>query len=582
MSTSGVVLSPVREDPVFFGSYFHGRPISCSNESILIYLTVSGSVIPMRVLESDSIASVKLRIQTCKGFVVNKQKLVFGGRELARNDCLVKDYGVTDGKILHLVLRLSDLQLITVQTACGKEFEFQVEKSRNVGYLKQQIARKEKGFVDLSEQELVCNGEKLDDQRLVDDICKDREAVIHLLVRKSAKVRAKPVEKDFEISIVALDLEREQKEDLNFTRRKESEIQPIVRKPPDPKISLEPLTVNPNIKLSHLLKDLVESTIAGLDRGNKPIPSSEGSGGAYFMRDISGENYASVFKPIDEEPMAVNNPRGLPVSLDGEGLKRGTRVGEGALREVAAYILDHSRGKGRKICGEVLGFSGVPPTVMVRCLHEGFNHPEGYDGNLMRNMKIGSLQRFMKNFGSCEDMGPGAFPVEDVHRISVLDIRLANADRHAGNILVCKEGGQVALVPIDHGYCLPENFEDCTFDWLYWPQAHQPFSPETLEYISSLDAEHDIELLRSYGWELPPQCARVLHISTMLLKKGAQRGLSPFAIGSIMCRETLNKESVIESIVQEAQEALLPCTSESTFLETISNVMDRYLDELNK
>ena len=38
-----------------------------------------------------------------------------------------------------------------------------------------------------------------------------------------------------------------------------------------------------------------------------------------------------------------------------------------------------------------------------------------------------------------EDMGPGAFPVEEVHKISVLDIRLANADRHAGNILLSKE-----------------------------------------------------------------------------------------------------------------------------------------------
>ena len=78
----------------------------------------------MRVLESDSIASVKLRIQTCKGFVVKKQKLVFGGRELARNDSLVKDYGVTNGKVLHLVLKLSNLLLITVRTTCGREFEF--------------------------------------------------------------------------------------------------------------------------------------------------------------------------------------------------------------------------------------------------------------------------------------------------------------------------------------------------------------------------------------------------------------------------------------------------------------------------
>eukprot|EP00494_Astrolonche_serrata_P000015 UN00015 len=73
----------------------------------------------------------------------------------------------------------------------------------------------------------------------------------------------------------------------------------------------------------------------------------------------------------------------------------------------------------------------------------------------------------MENDGSCEDMGPRAFPVKEVHKIAVLDIRLANADRHAGNILVSKEEGATCkLIPIDHGYCLPEKFEDCTFEWL--------------------------------------------------------------------------------------------------------------------
>ena len=37
----------------------------------------------------------------------------------------------------------------------------------------------------------------------------------------------------------------------------------------------------------------------------------------------------AVFKPEDEEPLAANNPRGLNVrSATGEGLRKGTRVGE--------------------------------------------------------------------------------------------------------------------------------------------------------------------------------------------------------------------------------------------------------------
>lgn len=582
MSVASVALSPVLEESLNFPGNFTHRHAMLSSDSILIFLSVGGSVIPMRVMESDSIASVKLRIQSYKGFFVKKQKLVFEGRELARSNSRVRDYGLADGNVLHLVLRLSGLQAITVTTICGKVFEFRVERGRNVGYVKQQIAKKGREFVDLKDQELICDGEELEDQRLITDICKSNEAVIHLLVRKSAKVRVKPVQKDFEVSIEATDL-NEKGADVVGEHQLETLFmgyQVRERKLLQNDFLLEPLIGKSNFKLPLLIKKLISSTFDGLERGNEPIPSSEGSGGAYFMQDSSGQKYISVFKPIDEEPMSVNNPRGLPISVDGEGLKKGTRVGEGALREVAAYVLDHPRDAFYSLRGEERGFAGVPPTAMVRCLHKGFNHPNGYKHDLS-NVKIGSLQMFMENVGSCEDMGPRAFPVDEVHKISVLDLRLANTDRHAGNILVSKdEGGQIRLIPIDHGYCLPYSFEDCTFDWLYWPQARQPYSPETINYINSLDAEKDIELLKFHGWDIPPECARVLRISTMLLKKGVERGLTPFDIGCIMCRKTLKDESVIEQIVREAQDAVLPGTSEDGFLESVASIMDRHLDDL--
>ncbi|KAJ7962581.1 phosphatidylinositol 4-kinase gamma 4-like [Quillaja saponaria] len=593
MSTAGVTaISLVRNEPLLSPNHFHTPSNLSLDESIFIYLAHSGSMTPLRVLESDTIESVKLKIQSYKGFVVKNQKLVCGGRELARSNSLLRDYGVSDGNVLHLVLKLSDLQVISVRTSCGKEFTFNVERGRDVGYVKQQIAEKEKVFVDLEEQEVVCNGERLDDQRLIDNINTHSNAVIHLLVRKSAKVRARPVEKNFELSIEASQLNNRRDYDVTgHNNLKTDDVSAgeektkgeyedggeiIPKEPPDRDFLLEPVIVNPKIELASDIWNMINSTFDGLDTGNYPIRSVEGTGGAYFMLDSSGQKYVSVFKPLDEEPMAVNNPRGLPLSLDGEGLKRGTTVGEGAFREVAAYLLDHPASGRRSLFGDDKGFAGVPPTVLVKCLHRGFNHP----GDL--TVKIGSLQMFMQNNGSCEDMGPGAFPVKEVHKISVLDIRLANVDRHAGNILLSKEkeNGQTVLIPIDHGYCLPASFEDCTFEWLYWPQARQPFSPDIIDYIKSLDAEEDIALLKFHGWDLPLECARTLCISTMLLKKGAERGLTPFAIGNIMCRESLNDESIIEEIVQEALDSVLPGTSEATFLDTVSQIMDWRLDQI--
>ncbi|KAF9689228.1 hypothetical protein SADUNF_Sadunf01G0069800 [Salix dunnii] len=583
MSAVDVGLSPIfKESGHFLPGYCSQKGPVVEDSSILIYISVGGSSIPMRVFGSDSIAAVKLRIQTRKGFVVNKQKLVFGGRELARNDSLVKDYGVTRGNVLHLVLKLDDLLFIIVRTSCGEEFEFHVDRYRNVGYIKQRIFKEGKGFVDVEEQEIFYNGKKLDDQKIVDDICNDNDAAIHLLVEKSAKVRAKPFEKDFEISVVAANSTEKRERSIDGGENQSEEVPVLSKEQPGRNFLLEPVIVNPKVKLNSVFWNMINSTFDGLKKGNPPIRSSEGTGGTYFMQDPSGQEFVSVFKPVDEEPMAVNNPQGLPVSSNGEGLKRGTRVGVGALREVAAYILDHPRSGPRAVNGEAIGFAGVPPTIIVQCLHKGFNHPEGFE-NAMEYAKIGSLQMFMKNEGNCEDIGPGAFPVEEVHKISVFDIRMANTDRHAGNILISTgEDGQSVLIPIDHGYCLPDKFEDCTFDWLYWPQARQPYSPEVVDYINSLDAEHDIALVQFYGWDIPLECARVLRISTMLLKKGVERGLPPFAIGSIMCRENLNKASVIEEIVREAEDSLLPGMSEAAFLEAVSNIMDYRLGEFTE
>ncbi|XP_016486959.1 phosphatidylinositol 4-kinase gamma 4 [Nicotiana tabacum] len=582
MSAVDVAFSPIQAN-----RHINNGPLDhCSNESIVIYITIAGSVTPMRVLESDSIASVKLRIQTNKGFVMKRQKLVFGGRQLSRNDSLVKDYGVTDGNVLHLVLKLSDLLVINVRTTSGKEFEFHVGRHQNVGYLKLSILKRGKDFVgeELEVQEFFCDGEKLEDQRLIHDITSTTDAVIHLVVqKKTAKVRAKHLERDVELSVVA----------ANWNEGRGGGGGGVVHcdgnrnsaSSPDKSNSfVEPIILNPNnIELPSSIRDMITCAFNGLANGKTPIRSSEGSGGTYFMQDVSGDKYVAVFKPIDEEPLAVNNPQGLPLSSNGEGLKRGTKVGEGALREVAAFLLDHPKapGRSRSLYKGEIGFSGVAPTVMVQCLHEGFHHPDGFEW-LAKYIKVGSLQLFMKNEGNCEDIGPRDFPVEEVHKITVFDIRTANADRHAGNILISRHGeeGRIVLTPIDHGYCLPEHFEDCTLDWLYWPQARVPYSLETIDYIKSLDAEEDIALLKLCGWDLSVECARTLRISTMLLKKGVERVLTPFTIGSIMCRETLNKESVIEEIVNEAQDSILPGTSEAAFLERVSKLIDIRLEKI--
>ena len=54
---------------------------------------------------------------------------------------------------------------------------------------------------------------------------------------------------------------------------------------------------------------VVEVAIA-LASGVDPIPVSSGLGGAYILRSRNGNNIA-LAKPIDEEPLAFNNPKGF-------------------------------------------------------------------------------------------------------------------------------------------------------------------------------------------------------------------------------------------------------------------------------
>ena len=100
--------------------------------------------------------------------------------------------------------------------------------------------------------------------------------------------------------------------------------------------------------------------------------------------------------------------------------------------------------------------------------------------------KLGSLQEFVSHQGDSSEMGPSRFNAAHVHRIGILDLRLYNTDRHAGNMLTSKpvsargrlssglsklDDAKFNLTPIDHGFCLPEALEPPYFEWLHWPQV---------------------------------------------------------------------------------------------------------------
>ncbi|OVA04892.1 Phosphatidylinositol 3-/4-kinase [Macleaya cordata] len=303
------------------------------------------------------------------------------------------------------------------------------------------------------------------------------------------------------------------------------------------------------VTTKQLVKDIVKAIKMGVD----PLPVHSGMGGAYYFRNSRGECVAIV-KPTDEEPFAPNNPKGFVGKALGQpGLKRSVRIGETGFREVAAYLLDYDH------------FAKVPPTMLIKITHSIFNVNEGVNSNKSHQRKqvskIASFQQFIPHDFDASDHGTSSFPVSAVHRIGILDIRIFNTDRHAGNLLVRKiDGvggfGQMELIPIDHGLCLPESLEDPYFEWIHWPQASIPFSEDELDYISNLDPVRDSEMLRMELPMIREACLRVLVLSTIFLKEAAAFGLCLAEIGEMMSREFRSREeepSELEVVCIEAR-----------------------------
>lgn len=526
----------------------------------------------LQVFAGETIRELKIQLRK-KEYFTNKHCLIFGNRELLEDETIgqVSEECAEHG-FLHVVAKLSGIEQLEVTTDDQKR-----------------IVKNENNSMPLSALTMAVNssnkvGMEVVPRHLQSDA---GDPVVHLIIKKSSKVHWHHKKGDkFEMRITAdrpvveavpkLEAAAGTRSTPNLDRRLEPALslsqldiqEGWLLEVEETPLCLEELqpTAGPKIEMPAEWAKAKEA----LARGVKPKLVQVGTGGSYYIATPEGAKLA-IFKPEDEEPRAPNNPKGHRGSPTGDGLRKGVRPGEGATREVIASVLDHDR------------FSGVPTTAMA-CLRD-CGESSGY-------RKVGSFQQFVHHVSDCEEMGPSSFPVEEVHKICVLDIRLANTDRNGSNILADRGEGGWVLTPIDHGYCLPDSFEDINFEWLYWPQAKTPFSERTKDYIRSLDADRDLELIAKVGLALRPECKRVFRVCNMLLKKALTWGLTPYQIGRIMCREStmsplekLHKEAIMLTLGKMYRHSTPSIEGleldEDLYLETMSNNIDQYLEEID-
>jgi len=247
--------------------------------------------------------------------------------------------------------------------------------------------------------------------------------------------------------------------------------------------------------------------------------------------DHHREDAASM--QLQKHEVHMNHKRKVMIRLP---LRKGVVYGDAPIKEWAAYLLDHGHFAGvPRTVAATINFPSLPAALpnSTRSLTLDSDHSDEhqlavfgpsrpplspsspsfdhYDESQVGTAlapfvqpganaaqavsRFGSLQEFKENIGSAEELGPAKFDVDEVHKIGILDIRVVNLDRHLGNILVTQDehargGSGLRLVPIDHGYILPDyrDLSDVNLEWIYWKQCKQPFSEHSLAYIASLDA----------------------------------------------------------------------------------------------
>ncbi|RLN25099.1 phosphatidylinositol 4-kinase gamma 1-like [Panicum miliaceum] len=287
------------------------------------------------------------------------------------------------------------------------------------------------------------------------------------------------------------------------------------------------------------VRELIAEAAAAIASGTRLVPAQSGLGGALLLTGSRGGEHVAVIKQLDDTAAA-----GRPGT--------GGYESQAVLREVAAFLLDHD------------GFASVEPTALIKISRPAMP------------ATMASIQRFVAHEYDAGELGPSRFSVASVHRVGILDVRLLNIDRHAGNILVkntpishsaSAPPPPLDLVPIDHGLCLPEQLDDPYFEWLHWPQSSLPFSDDEMGYVASLDPFKDAETLRAELPSLKEPAIRILTLCTIFLKRAAAAGLCLADIGDMMTREFMAQEeglSTLEALCKHAHDSVLPPRLPST------------------
>ena len=144
---------------------------------------VEGKQLTLDVEPSDTIETVKKKIEVIEGLKPEQQTLIFAGQQLEDNKTL-SEYKIKDQSTLHLVIRLRGIKKfirIFFKALTGETITLDVEPSDTIEKVKKKIQEKE--GIKPEEQRFIFAATELEDNYTIADYKIKENSTIHLILR---------------------------------------------------------------------------------------------------------------------------------------------------------------------------------------------------------------------------------------------------------------------------------------------------------------------------------------------------------------------------------------------------------------